>query len=203
MRVQLLRGRLENASVSMLRYQELLMFSRRSLFSSLSLLALLFAGFVPAMFAGCQSGHAPASRADRQRHADCLCLRQHMVVERSGGNARRVTSFSGQTSNPHSPRMEMDRVQRRVCRQRPTYTSSRRRAADRAPTWHPRAPIHVAKAGRPTASRSCHIGPAQPGLQRRAPILDHPIEGGVAEPLALPRGYQGKFSPDGTHIAYA
>ncbi len=29
-----------------------------------------------------------------------------------------------------------------------------------------------------------------------------PVEGGVAEPLALPRGYQGKISPDGSHLAY-
>ena len=29
-----------------------------------------------------------------------------------------------------------------------------------------------------------------------------PVEGGVEEPLPLPRAYQGKISPDGTHIAY-
>ena len=29
-----------------------------------------------------------------------------------------------------------------------------------------------------------------------------PVEGGVEEPLPLPRGYQGKISPDGSHIAY-
>ena len=29
-----------------------------------------------------------------------------------------------------------------------------------------------------------------------------PAEGGVEEPMALPRGYQGKISPDGTRIAY-
>jgi tricorn protease len=29
-----------------------------------------------------------------------------------------------------------------------------------------------------------------------------PVEGGVEEPMALPRGYQGKISADGSHIAY-
>ena len=29
-----------------------------------------------------------------------------------------------------------------------------------------------------------------------------PVEGGIETPLALPRGYQGKISPDGSHIAY-
>ena len=29
-----------------------------------------------------------------------------------------------------------------------------------------------------------------------------PAEGGVEEPMALPRAYQGKISPDGTRIAY-
>jgi tricorn protease len=29
-----------------------------------------------------------------------------------------------------------------------------------------------------------------------------PVEGGIEQPLALPRGFQGKISPDGTRIAY-
>src|SRR5205823_5309341 len=29
-----------------------------------------------------------------------------------------------------------------------------------------------------------------------------PAEGGVEEPMALPRGFQGKISADGSHIAY-
>jgi tricorn protease len=29
-----------------------------------------------------------------------------------------------------------------------------------------------------------------------------PVQGGVAQPLPLPRGYQGKISPDGSHLAY-
>ena len=29
-----------------------------------------------------------------------------------------------------------------------------------------------------------------------------PIEGGVESPMALPRAYQGKISPDGSHVAY-
>jgi tricorn protease len=29
-----------------------------------------------------------------------------------------------------------------------------------------------------------------------------PAQGGIEEPMVLPRGYQGKISPDGTHIAY-
>ena len=29
-----------------------------------------------------------------------------------------------------------------------------------------------------------------------------PVEGGIETPLALPRGYQGKISADGSHIAY-
>ena len=40
------------------------------------------------------------------------------VVERSGGLARRLTSFQGQTTNPHfSPGRQDDRVQRRIRRQ--------------------------------------------------------------------------------------
>ena len=42
--------------------------------------------------------------------------------------------------------------------------------------------------------------------RRRPPLSPRfwkiPAEGGIAEPLPMPRGYQGKISPDGTHIAY-
>jgi tricorn protease len=60
-------------------------------------------------------------------------------------------------------------------------------------TWHPGATR--CRAGRPTARRSCSHRPAELGAEGDATVLDRAVKGGIAEPMPLPRGYQGKISP--------
>ncbi len=52
------------------------------------------------------------------------------------------------------------------------------------------------------ASKFFLFHPRNVGAERRATVLDRFVEGGVEEPMPLPRAYQGKISADGTHIAY-
>ncbi len=125
------------------------------------------------------------------------------VVERAGGMARRLTSFQGQTSNPHfSPDGKLIAFSAEYAGNTDVYVVPAEGGEPRRLTWHPGADLvqgwtpdgkailfvsSSARHGRRAARRAS-------GRCRSA--------GGVEEPLALPRGYQGKISPDGTRIAY-
>ena len=68
-------------------------------------------------------------------------------------------------------------------------------------TWHPGA--DTVQGWTPDGKAILFAsGRATWAPERRAAVLDRAGDGGVEEPMALPRGYQGKISPDGTHIAY-
>ena len=68
-------------------------------------------------------------------------------------------------------------------------------------TWHPGADIVQGWTpdGKSIVFSSSRATWAPSGAPRFWTV---PVEGGVEEPMALPRAYQGKISPDGTHIAY-
>ena len=70
--------------------------------------------------------------------------------------------------------------------QRVTYHPS----ADVAVAWTPDGKKIVFRSGRESASRYSQL-------------YSVAVEGGVATRLPLPMAYQGKFSPDGAHIAYS
>src|SRR5262245_13780267 len=124
------------------------------------------------------------------------------IVERAGGTARRLTSFQGQTSNPHfSPDGNTIAFSADYAGNTDVYTVPVEGGEPKRLTWHPGA--DAAQGWTPdgakvlfTSSRASAAPNATPRFWTVA------ASGGVEEPLTLPRGYQGKLSPDGTHIAY-
>ena len=123
-------------------------------------------------------------------------------VERAGGLARRLTSFQGATTNPKfSPDGRTVAFSAEYSGNVDVYVVPAEGGEPRRLTWHPGGDVvqgwtHDGKSVLFTSSRATW---APSGAPRFWTV---PIEGGVEQPLALPRGYQGKISPDGTRIAY-
>lgn len=124
------------------------------------------------------------------------------VAPRAGGAARRLTSFQGLTANPHfSPDGRWIAFSGEYAGNFDVYVVSAEGGEPKRLTWHPGADMVQGWTpdGR-TILFSSGRGTWSPGAAPR--FWTVPAEGGVEEPMALPRGYQGKISPDGTHIAY-
>ncbi len=124
------------------------------------------------------------------------------IVDRKGGSARRLTSFQGQTSNPHlSPDGKLVAFSAEYEGNTDVYVVGAEGGEPKRLTWHP-APDTVqgwtpdGKAVLFTSTRASWA----PGPVPR--FWTVPVIGGFPEPMALPRGYQGKISADGSHIAY-
>jgi tricorn protease len=124
------------------------------------------------------------------------------TVERAGGMARRLTSFQGQTTNPHfSPDGKWIAFSGEYAGNVDVYVLPAEGGEPKRLTWHPGADSVqgwmpdgtsiVFASGRATAAPS--------GAPRFWTV---PAEGGVEQPMALPRAYQGKISPTGSHVAY-
>jgi len=124
------------------------------------------------------------------------------IVERAGGVARRLTSFQGQTTNPHfSPDGKWIAFSAEYAGNTDVYVVPSTGGEPKRLTWHPgndsvQGWTHDGKSVMFSSSRATW---APSGAPRFWTV---PAEGGVEEPMALPRGYQGKISPDGTRIAY-
>jgi tricorn protease len=124
------------------------------------------------------------------------------VVERAGGMARRLTSFQGQTSNPQfSPDGKWIAFSGEYAGNTDVYVVPSEGGEPRRLTWHPGADLAQGWTpdGKAVLFSSARATWAPSGAPRFWTV---PAEGGVEEPLALPRGYQGKISPDGLRIAY-
>jgi tricorn protease len=124
------------------------------------------------------------------------------VVPRAGGMARRVTSFQGQTSNPQfSPDGRWIAFSGEYAGNLDVYVVAAEGGEPRRLTWHPGADsvqgwTPDGKAVMFSSSRGTWSPSGAPRF------WTVPAEGGVEEPMPLPRGYQGKISADGNHIAY-
>ena len=124
------------------------------------------------------------------------------TVPRAGGTAQRISSFQGQTSNPHfSPDGKWIAFSAEYAGNTDVYVVAAEGGEPKRLTWHPGADsvqgwTHDGKAVMFTSTRASSAPSPTPRF------WTVPAEGGIEQPLALPRGYQGKISPDGTHIAY-
>lgn len=124
------------------------------------------------------------------------------IVDRKGGSARRLTSFQGQTTNPHfSPDGKLIAFSAEYEGNTDVYVMNAEGGEPKRLTWHPGADIVEGwtpdgKSILFTSTRATWAPSAAPRFWTVA------LTGGFPEPLPIPRGYQGKISPDGSHIAY-
>ncbi len=124
------------------------------------------------------------------------------VVPRSGGVARRLTSFQGQSSNPHfSPDGKWIAFSAEYAGNQDVYVVSADGGEPKRLTWHPGADLVQGWTpdGKSIMFSSTRATWSPSGSPRFWTV---PAEGGVEEPMVLPRGFQGKISADGGKIAY-
>ncbi|MDP1571879.1 MAG: PDZ domain-containing protein [Vicinamibacterales bacterium] len=124
------------------------------------------------------------------------------VVERAGGAARRLTSFQGQAGHPRfSPDGRTIAFTGDYAGNADVYVVPVEGGEPVRLTWHPGA--DTVQGWTPDGTRVLFSSGRATWAPVAAPrFWTVPAAGGVAEPMALPRGYQGRLSPDGRHIAY-
>jgi tricorn protease len=124
------------------------------------------------------------------------------IVERTGGMARRLTSFAGQTSNPHfSPDGKWLAFSAEYAGNSDVYVVPSEGGEPKRLTWHPGPDL--VQGWTPDGKSIIFSSTRATWAPSAAPrFWTVPAEGGVEEPMALPRAYEGKISADGTRIAY-
>lgn len=166
--------------------------------------AVLFAlSFIFTNYAFAQGGtrllRMPTVSADRVAFAYAQNI---WVVPRSGGSAKRITSFQGQTANPHfSPDGRWIAFSGEYAGNLDVYVVSADGGEPKRLTWHPGGDSVQGWTpdGRSIMFSSSRATWSPSGAPRFWTVS---VDGGVEEPMPLPRGFQGKISADGSHIAY-
>ena len=121
------------------------------------------------------------------------------TVDRAGGAARRLTSFAGTTENPKfSPDGKLIAFSAST---HDVYVVPAEGGEPKRLTWHPGGDIVQGwmPDGKSIVFQSGRASDAPTAVPRFWTI---PIDGGVEAPMALPRAFIGKVSPDGRHLAY-
>jgi tricorn protease len=124
------------------------------------------------------------------------------TVERAGGMARRLTSFQGQASNPHfSPDGKSIAFSAEYAGNVDVYVVPAEGGEPKRLTWHPGNDF--VQGWTPDGKSIMFASTRATWPPSAGPrFWTVPADGGVEQPMTLPRGYQGKLSADGTHIAY-
>jgi tricorn protease len=122
------------------------------------------------------------------------------IASRDGGDARRLTSFQGVTSNPYfSPDGRWIAFSGQYAGNTDVYVVAADGGEPRRLTWHPGN--DVAQGWTPDGGRVLFTSSrASPNGQPKFWTVSR--EGDVEQPMALPRAFQGKLSPDGRRVAY-
>ncbi|HEV2828303.1 MAG TPA: PDZ domain-containing protein [Pyrinomonadaceae bacterium] len=123
-------------------------------------------------------------------------------VPRGGGSARRLTSFQGQTLNPHfSPDGKWIAFSGEYAGNLDVYVVAAEGGEPRRLTWHPGGDLVQ---GWTSDGKSVLFSSGRatwaPGPAPR--FWTVPATGGIETPFPLPRAYQGKISADGSQVAY-
>jgi tricorn protease len=124
------------------------------------------------------------------------------TVDKSGGSARRITSFQGTTENPKfSPDGKLIAFSAQYAGNVDVYVVPAEGGEPKRLTWHPGADIVQGwmPDGKTIVFQSARATDAPTAAPRFWTV---PVEGGVESPLPLPRAFIGKVSPDGRHLAY-
>ncbi|MFT3746438.1 MAG: PDZ domain-containing protein [Pyrinomonadaceae bacterium] len=163
--------------------------------------AIIFAGFfsVSAQTTGTRMLRMPTVSETQIAFAYAQNI---WVVPRAGGVARRVTSFQGQTMNPHfSPDGKWIAFSGEYAGNQDVYVVAAEGGEPKRLTWHPGG--DAVQGWTPDGKSIMFASARATWSPSGAPkFWTVPAIGGVEEPMALPRGFQGKISPDGSHIAY-
>ncbi|MEJ2185421.1 MAG: protease, partial [Gemmatimonadota bacterium] len=124
------------------------------------------------------------------------------IVDRAGGSAHRLTSFPGEETNPHfSPDGSQVAFSAEYGGGTDVYVVPAAGGEPRRLTWHPYPDL--AQGWTPDGTSVLFTSGRATWAPSPAPrFFTVPVAGGVPQPMALPRGYQGKISPDGRFIAY-
>jgi tricorn protease len=124
------------------------------------------------------------------------------IADRTGGDARRLTSFQGQSINPKiSPDGSTVAFSADYGGNVDVYTVPVTGGEPQRLTWH--AGADTVQGWTPDGTKIMFASGRQTAAPSAAPrFWTVPGKGGIAEPMPLPRGYQGKIAPDGRRIAY-
>jgi len=168
------------------------------------------AGLLVAGLVALSAGPSPASGQTRMLRSPTVSATQIAfayandiwIVDRAGGTARRLTSFQGQAMNPQfSPDGRRVAFTAEYGGNLDVYVVPAEGGEPTRLTWHPMPDL--VQGWTPDGSAVLFTSGRATWAPSPAPrFWTVPAEGGVAEPMALPRGYQGKIAPDGKHIAY-
>jgi tricorn protease len=172
-----------------------------------SILVVGFLSFCATNEAEAQNGHGGQTRLLRTPTVSSTQIgfayaNNIWVAPRAGGSARRLTSFQGQTANPHfSPDGRLIAFSGEYAGNFDVYVVPSEGGEPHRLTWHPSADLVEGWTpdGKSILFSSTRATWAPSGAPRFWTV---PVEGGVEEPMPIPRAYQGKISADGTHIAY-
>jgi tricorn protease len=170
-------------------------------------LALVFCFLVFSPKTGAQNGYGGQTRLLRTPTVSSTQIgfayaNNIWVVPRTGGSARRLTSFQGQTANPHfSPDGRWIAFSGEYAGNFDVYIVPSEGGEPRRLTWHPGADLVEGWTpdGKSILFSSTRATWSPSGAPRFWTVS---AEGGVEEPMVLPRAYQGKISADGTRVAY-
>src|SRR5262245_9027602 len=124
------------------------------------------------------------------------------IVPRAGGEARRLTSFQGQASNPRfSPDGKWIAFSGEYAGNTDVYVVAAEGGEPRRLTWHSGADTVQGWTpdGKAIMFASARATWAPSGAPRFWPV---PMDGGIESPLPIPRAFQGRLSPTGAQIAY-
>jgi len=123
------------------------------------------------------------------------------IVSRSGGQARRLTSTPGAEADPHfSPDGSQIAFSSTVAGNTDVYVMPAAGGDPKRLTWHPG--IDVVRGWSPDGKRVIFASDRDSAPHAHFRLWSIEAQGGMSEPLPMPRAYTGVYSPDGKRIAY-
>jgi tricorn protease len=150
--------------------------------------------------------HAQSTRLLRQptvsaEHIAFMYANDIWVVGRAGGDARRVTSFQGQETNPHfSPDGRWLAFSAQYGGNTDVYVVAAEGGEPRRLTWHPSS--DAVQGWSPDGGRVLFASGRTNAPSGNPTFWTVSLEGGLPEELPLGRAARGSFSPDGRRVAY-
>lgn len=137
-----------------------------------------------------------------ERHIAFAYANNIWVVARTGGDAKRLTSFQGSTGNPElSPDGRWVAFNGTYGGNTDVYVVPVTGGEPERLTWHPAA--DVVQGWTPDGASIVFSSPRAAAPAGTAQTFWRVARaGGMPEPIGIPRGNQGTYSPDGNRFAY-